>query len=233
MAAATTARLLKKAGLNSGEPILVRQRTDVEVGQKTASYRVLKLQLEFESVTQQLAAQLPQLNQENANLKKLRVKIIEDTFGKAPRITQLDRLMALRSSPEYFERLDAAMIQSAKLLRASQRCVTKLREMLQTECKEVNKDWAREKVEMLLAMQTESTIGMHFTDIEGLITLPSESRRAKRMMNLEENAINGRPVSAERKAKLAPKPKAKVRAKRAKAAIAEATAAPPPPVQPL
>lgn len=207
----------------------VSVQADEEIGQLTAGRRLNNFRDEIHAVTENLSAQLPNMNLDAGNLKKLRIKIMEETFGRAPaRISQAERLQALRAYPEYFERLDALMIQSAKLLRASQRAITKLREQAKHEATQINQDWRREKVEMLLGLQSESAISMHFTDIEGLITLPSEGRRAKRMMQLEEGAANGRPVSAARKAKLAPKPKAKVRAKRAKAAIAEATAAPPP-----
>jgi hypothetical protein len=118
------------------------------------------------------------------------------------------------------------MLATAKLIRNMQRTVTKLKEVVNKEGGLIAKDWARDKIQMLIAHQHDPVVSMHFTDIEALITLPSEGRRAKRMIQLEEGAINGRPVSAERKAKLTPKPKAKIRAKRAKATIAEATAQP-------
>ena len=220
----TPARMMKKAGLQQTGPGDIAMHPDLEVGQRTAEFRLIHFEKDVQAITEQLSGQLPQMTLEASALKKLRASTIEETFGRAPRISQNDRLQALRACPEYFERLDALMIQAAKLLRASQRAISKVRDLVTSESRELTRDWAREKVEMLLAFHTESAISMHFTDIEGLITLPSEGRRAKRMMQMEENAVNGKPVSNERKAKLAPKPKAKVRAKRAKAAIAEAAA---------
>lgn len=240
MNATSVARILKKNGIRANEHLDVRTQPDVEVGdRRSAKYRISELVKEVHALTADMNVQLPILNAEAVALGKMRDTIIEEgvrrlhlnhTASGAPaaRITQADKAFLLRTSPEYFDRLDAHMLASAKLTRAMQRLVVKLRERIASEGTALTVDWEREKIDQLLAHQHEPTISMHFTDLEALITLPSEGKRAKRMIQLEENAINGKPVSAERKNKLTPKPKAKIRAKRAQAAIVGATAAPPP-----
>lgn len=226
------ARLLKRSNVRPTESNQIQIQAEVEHGEHTVEYRVDQLKTKVERMTETLATKLPILHDEAQNLIKMRTRLLEESLGKqtqaagAPRITQADRQFVLRNCPEYVERMDAHMLATAKLIRNMQRTVTKLKEVVNTEGNLIAKDWSRDKIQMLIAHQHDPVVSMHFTDIEALITLPSEGRRAKRMIQLEEGAINGRPVSAERKAKLTPKPKAKIRAKRAKATIAEATAQP-------
>ncbi len=229
---ANLARLLKRNGIHATESNEIQTQPEVEFGERSVDNRTAQLKAEVALLTEALRAQLPVLNEECLNLFKMRTKILEEAMGRqtqapgAPRITQSDRLFVLRNVPEYVDRLDAHMLASGKILRNVQRMISKLNTVVEKEATAIKRDWARDKIQMLIAHQHEPVVSMHFTDIEAMITLPSEGRRAKRMIQLEEGAINGRPVSAERKAKLTPKPKAKIRAKRAKATIAEATAQP-------
>lgn len=230
---ANLARLLKRNGIHATETNEIQTRPEVEFGEHSVEYRTTQLNIEVARLTETLRDQLPTLNEESQALIRMRSKILEDALGRqtqvaggGSRITQADRTFVLRNVPEYVDRLDANMLATGKVVRSMQRMIAKLSVVVENEANAIKRDWARDKIQMLIAHQHEPVVSMHFTDIEAMITLPSEGRRAKRMIQLEEGAINGQPVSAERKAKMTPKPKAKIRAKRAKATIAEATAQP-------
>ncbi len=211
----------------------VKLQPDEIVGEETAEFHLSRIQRETKETLAPAIVNMQSLGDKISALKKqreetIRVAVVEwerDLIrqgkmerGKHVRATAEDKAILLARTT-YYQDLDSLFghMESITLMTRSLKSFSSTLEM---ELRELGLETTRTKIQTLLAIQQEPAIDMNFNDLEAIITCPTDKKRAKRAIALEENAANGKPVSAERKNKIMPKPKTKARptAKRVKGA---------------
>ena len=213
---------IQAAGAHANK--FVQALPDVMFGEESPEFRLDRLQREGQEAIASAVAELQKLSDQASENKKVREAILKAGIadlerdltkqgklekGKHIRLGAEDKHVILSAS-NYYNDLDATFLLMESLI-TPLRALKNFEKSFEIETKELAHEWGRNKMQSLLAVQQQPAIDMAFTDLEALVTCPIEKKRAKRAMALQENAANGEPVSAERKAKLLPKPKAKGR----------------------
>lgn len=221
----TNKQLLNKFHRDWQDARVVAAQPDAMYGEQSPEFRLSRLKEEFESVVKPAIIALQKPIDLATELKKDREEIIHNgtaelerrmiregrlEAGRHIRLGPEDK-QALLASTKYYEKLDTEFMHLESLFSVG-RALKNFVRTFEVETTELAMDVSRNKMQALLGAQHQPAIDPTHADLEALVTCPIEKKRAKRAMSLQENALNGEAVSAERKAKLLPKPKAKTRA---------------------
>ena len=126
----------------------------------------------------------------------------------------LPEAQILAQNIAFIKALDATLQVNQIAFKSLVRGLNAISELSYKEFTALKRDWFEEKTRTIDACQREPMINMNWTDIEGLISTPNQRRQAERAFETEAGAVDGVPISEERKSKLEPKPKPKARGKR-------------------
>lgn len=179
----------------------------------SAEERAQRLHEALNGSIETLTRNLQKLQSTTDQLLKQRAIIMTDnplSKVKPP----LPESQILAQNLAYVRAVDATLLVNQAAYKSLLRGLKSISEHNYKEFVALKRDWTEEKTRIIDACQREPIINMNWTDIEGLISTPNQRRQAERAFETEAGAVDGVPVSEERKAKLEPKPKPKARGKR-------------------
>jgi hypothetical protein len=163
----------------------------------------------IETMTHRLQAMLGTTEQ----LLKQRMDIVPERQNMK-QVLPIPDVQLLSQNLAYVKAVDATVPVNQIAIKSILRGLKAISTVSYTEFEALKRDWYEEKIQIISACQREPIINMNWTNIEGLITTPSQRRQAERGFETEAGAVDGVPVSEERKSKLDPKPKPKARGKK-------------------